>query len=472
MANTKVLLINPPNPERKYINRDLMGGMGVQISFGESSKSKFVAYLKSQSIKLPVLSLAYAAAVLDGFCEVKVIDAANTRLSRKKALELSESFNPEISFLASSTPGLLSEIDFGNQMKEKIGTKIGFIGETAAILSAEIFKKSNIDFIVKGEPESVVTELINTDKWNLVNGIAFKQDGRIIDNPRNPFIENLDDLPFPAWDYFPVDTYQYFPLIRKKPFLPVLASRGCPYGCIYCPYSANMGTKWRSRTPENVIEELERNIEDYKIKGVQFRDPLFAFDKRWTISLCNQMVDKKLDLEWGCETRADCLDVEIIKKMARSGCMAVNIGIESTDPKVLKNVKRKWFSLDGTKKIISLLNDFGIRVAGFFIIGLPGETKEGIEKTIDFSLSLDLSYAEYKIATPFPGTRLHDLAIQNNWIEEELSLAALTSYSATMRISDELTPAYMEKCCDRAFKNFYFRPKVIRREILRRCKLL
>lgn len=472
MNSTKVLLINPPNPEGKYINRDLMGGMGVHVSFGKSFKSKFVAYLKSQLIKLPVLSLAYIAAVLDGLCDIKVIDAANTGLSLEKTLDISEDFDPDIIFLASSTPGLLSEVELANKMKKRMDSKIGFIGETAAILSTEILKQSNADFIVRGEPESIVTELINSNEWNPLKGIIYKQNGTMITNGHRPFIENLDGLPFPAWKYFPVNKYKYFPLIRKKPFLPVLASRGCPYNCVYCPYVVNMGAKWRSRTPKNVIEELERNIEEYNIKGAQFRDPLFGFDKRWTLSFCNLMIEERINLEWGCETRIDCLDDEIIKKMAESGCRAVSTGIESTDPNVLKNAKRKWIPLDESKRIISMLNDVGIRVAGFFIIGLPGEAKESVEKTIDFSLSLDLSYAEYKIATPFPGTKLYDLAIQNKWIEKELSLDALTSYSATMKISDELTPECLEEYCDLAFKKFYFRPKIIIKEFLRRCEVL
>jgi radical SAM superfamily enzyme YgiQ (UPF0313 family) len=214
-----------------------------------------------------------------------------------------------------------------------------------------------------------------------------------------------------------------------------------------------------------VIDELVYFKEKYLVNAVQFRDPTFTLKKERVLQICEGMLQHRLSLEWGCETRVDCLDEALIEKMAEAGLKGVNIGIESSDRDVVRNVKRGWIDPDHIRKMVRCMTDHGIRVSGFFILGLPGENRKTIEKTLEFSVELPLTYAEFKIATPFPGTPLFDMAKNNHWIED-MKIVDYTSYIPSMRVSEEMDPNYLEKASNQAYRSFYMRPKKIVKELL------
>ncbi len=464
----KVLLLNPPS-ESGYISRDLMSGLGVNIKSKENFVDGLISHIKSAMRKMPVLSLGYLSAILNEVSDVRVIDAANLGMSADTLLIETQKMKPDFVFAASSIASLPFEAKLLEKIKELTGAKVGLIGDAASIFSDVVLRECDIDFIIKGEVETVAPKIVNRVKFQNIRGLSFKVKNKIIDNGNSTLTENLDTLPFPKWDGFPIKEYGYFPILKKKPFLTVLSSRGCPYGCIYCPYSTFMGRKWRARTPENVLIELKYLKDNYGVKSVLFRDPIFSLDKKRTLEICKGMVGGNLGIDWACETRADCLDEETLSSMAEANCKGINIGIESADPRVLSTAKRKSIDSEKIQKIISYTKDLGIKTTGFFIIGLPGETIESIKNTIDFSLSLGLSYAEYKIATPFPGTKLYEMCIKNGWVDEIETLSdfpAFTSYNAYIKLDNGLSPEYVEECCSNAFKMFYSQNKILSRELL------
>lgn len=465
---TRVLLLNPPN-ELGYLNRDFMSGLGVAIQTERNFMDGLISKLKAGRRKMPVLSLAYLSSILSKDTRIEVIDAANTEACAEDVINESVDIKPDFVFATSSIPSLYFEVKFLEKIKQSTDAIVGFIGEAASIFSEIILKKNNIDFIIKNEPEHIAKKIINEEDYSKIPGIVYKKDNKIKDTGNAQLIENLDELPYPRWDYFPINKYGYFPILKKKPFVTMLSSRGCPYGCIYCPYTTFMGKKWRARTPDNVIDEMIYIKHKFRIKSVLFRDPIFSLDKERVAKICEKMINDRINIEWACETRIDCLDENLLSIMAESGCKGINVGIESTNPKILSNVKRKNITKDQIKKTISQAKKNNIQITGFFIFGLPGETKKTIQDNINFSLSIGLDYAEYKIATPFPGTELYRICVKRGWVNKITDLSnfpSFTSYNAYIKLNN-ISKEQIERYCSEAFKRFYFRREIMLQEIIK-----
>jgi radical SAM superfamily enzyme YgiQ (UPF0313 family) len=462
----KILLLNPPSFDSLYINRDLMGGLGVNNAVKEGLSERVMSFFKARSIRLPVMSLVYAATVLKKDFDVTVIDAANLELSEAETIKQIEQQRPDMVISTTSISTLMKEAQLLETLKKQLNVTTALAGDAATDLAAEIMDQHPVDFIIKGdEPEFILKHLAQVESYKDLKGVVYRENGELRDTGEPETIMDLDTLPFPAWDLFPINSYRYFPILRRTPFLTVLSTRGCPYGCIYCPYTSNQGLKYRFRSAENVIDELRLLKEKYNVRAVQFRDPTFTIRKDRTHQICDGMIEHKLNLEWGCETRVDCLSEELIDKMVAAGLKGVNIGVESTDPDVIRNAKRGWIDPQRIEKTVRYMADNGIRVSGFFILGLPGESPRTVEETLKFAARLPLSYAEFKIATPFPGTPLYEMAKQNKWIDELPHLEQYTSYTPSMRISEELNPDYLKEASNRAYKAFYSKPKRIINEI-------
>lgn len=380
----KILLLNPPNIDSQYINRDLMGGLGVNIALRRRFSEKIMSYLKAKSIRLPVMSVVYCASVLAQSHDVTVLDAANLDLSSEETLRRIGQAKPDWVVSITSIAALFGEVELLAQVKKRFNPVIGLMGDAVTSFSDKIMKEFPVDFIILGnEPEGVMKTVAERGDYKGVPGILYREGGEVKGGGEPEAMTNLESLPFPRWDLFPIHSYRYFPILRRTPFVTVSSTRGCPYGCIYCPYTSNQGLKYRLRSAQNVIDELVHIKERYGIRAVQFRDPTFTLKKDRTKEICEGMIKNKLGFEWGCETRVDCLDEPLVQKMAEAGLKGVNIGIESSDPNVVRNVKRGWIDPNHIEKMVKCMNGLGIRVSGFFVMGLPGENRETIQKTLD-----------------------------------------------------------------------------------------
>lgn len=303
----RVLILNP-GTSKDYINRDQMGGMGQKISFGKSRLTGFLRNMKASFIRQPVLQLAYAATILSKKHKVKVIDALNENFSLNEVLKKVKEFKPDFVFIAVSAAEIKYEKFVAEHIKKIINAKIITIGDTI-VNSPELFTKP-FDISVIGEVEDVAEKVVENDKLEKVEGIIYWQNNKVKINKRKKLLtgEELDRLPFPNWNLFPYKKYRYYPLLYREPAVSMLSSRGCPFACYYCSYSKNEGKLLRLRGASNVVDELENNIEKYKIKASVFRDPLFTGDKARTSEICKQIINKGLDIVWSCETRPEVLD--------------------------------------------------------------------------------------------------------------------------------------------------------------------
>ncbi len=267
---------------------------------------------------------------------------------------------------------------------------------------------------------------------------------------------NLNDLPSPDFTSFPIKEYSYFPALREKPFLVLQASKGCPYSCFYyCPYGMMQGQNYRFRSAQKMIKDVEQLVEKYGVKGVQFRDPTFGIDKNQVKEFCNGLIDKKINIKFGMETRLDLLNKEVLDLMFEAGLRNINVGVETAAEDVAKMNNRKLIQVNHQEEIINYCKKLGIRVSAFYIFGLQGDTEDSIRKTIDYAVKLNTNVAQFTISCPYPGTKYYDELKVKNLITES-DFEKFNANNVVFKHSN-LSREQLLKLQDYAFRKYYFR---------------
>jgi magnesium-protoporphyrin IX monomethyl ester (oxidative) cyclase len=329
----------------------------------------------------------------------------------------------------------------------------------------ECLTDPNVNFIVRGEGEHTISELVdtleqgNTKNLERIKGIGFIKNGKtIITHPR-PEIQDLDSLPFPARHLLPMETY--FEAVKENPIRGVIrkrwttmiTSRGCPHECIFCSNHIVMGRKWRSRNPERVVEEIEHLIDTYKIEQIDFYDDNMTLKKKRVIEICDLIKERSINIKWYVPTgvRADTLDEELLTKMKDSGCRGLRIAPESGVQDVVNKIIKKNLNLKAVEKAVVLTNKLGIKLGVFFILGLIGETKENMKETINFAYKLRKLGANnfhFSIATPLYGTELYEQAMGGGFLEEGFSDEALAAAEPLIETAEFTTEELRELCLE------------------------
>ena len=373
---------------------------------------------------LPI-GLAYLAAVLEkAGVELIVFDCPALELDHKKLGEKLASFRPDVVGITAVTPTIDSAMLAAHTSKlalPKAPVILG--GPHATFADAQVLNGSpDIDIIVRGEGEQTILELLQTlfhsGDLQAVSGISFRKGKEIIRTPTRPFIQNLDDLPRPAYHYFALNKYQTF----KKSVLPILTSRGCPFQCAYCVSSRMAGKEFRAREPKLVVDELEWLRDTYNASAVSFYDDAFTYDNERAIKICDEIKRRKVGIPWDCQTRVDRISKEVLTKMKQAGCQLVSFGAESGCQKILDSVNKKT-TIELNEKAVKMAKDVGLSVAMSVIIGYPGETAESLKQTFDFIKRTKPDYVYLCLATPYPGTDLRKTL-------ENLGWAMSTDYSS------------------------------------------
>lgn len=270
------------------------------------------------------------------------------------------------------------------------------------------------DFVVCGEGELVVLNIFD----NLKKGIPLPTIKGVATKGKTDFsfdlIKELDSLPFPAWEELDLHKYGGIYPHRTKLELPMWTSRGCPFDCIFC--TRPHGRHRRHRSITSVINEIERNINEFGCESIAFIDETFIADLKWSSELFENIIRKGLNkkIKWSCETRVNIASPELFHLMKEAGCYYIFFGLESADDAILHNARKK-ITISQIKKAVNWAKDAGIIVSGSFIIGLPGETEETVRKSIGLAQELDLYSVTFPIAVPYPGTVLRKMAINREY---------------------------------------------------------
>ncbi|HZE88504.1 MAG TPA: radical SAM protein [Verrucomicrobiae bacterium] len=299
----------------------------------------------------------------------------------------------------------------------------------------------DVDFAMLGEGEiptmSLVRALEKGDE-NLLEGVAFIKDGKMVRAERKKYVEDLDSLPFPARHLLPMDKYlaisNAYLTTRRTPFTPMITSRGCPAKCTFCPVHAAWGKQWRARSPENVIAEIDELVNKYGIREIHFDDDNITLDKARAMKLFQMMIDRKYDLIWTAPSGIAlwALDDELIEKMAESGCYKLFMAIESGDEYVLKHIIRKPLKLKNVLPLAKKIRQMGIEMEAFFVVGMPGETREQLRQTFRFARELDADNTLYFYANPIPGSPLYDESLKHQYLSKEFDYTKLRVSTANL----------------------------------------
>lgn len=396
----KVLLINSPYGTNRIV-RDMAGGLGFD---------------GGDVTLLPPLELLYMATALKNKGhKAEIIDASNTGESADKILfGLAEGqFDAVIATV--SLPTIASDCEFVSRVRAAAGKKLKLLVKTSLAdhgLLKDILKRSKADLIIFGEADTAVCGIL---EGSVTDGCArYDASGKFVAG-KQLTVEDLDTLPLPDRSLIDNSIYKY-PLLGQG-LATVQTSRGCPFECYYyCPYALVQGRKYRFRSVANVTAEITDIVKRHLVKKILFRDATMTLKKDRTLELCAAL--EKLNIEWWCESRVDCLGEELLEAMKRSGCRGINLGIESGDTSLVESSK-KGLDFGHLSDIVSAAKRIGIRLHLLFMMGLPVETKRSFWKTYTLIKKLRPESVGVTIVTPFPGTPLYAEALKKGWIKDK-----------------------------------------------------
>ncbi|MBI2662855.1 radical SAM protein [Candidatus Woesearchaeota archaeon] len=459
--------------------------MDLLLIYPRLSKQESYQEIKvSDKIKgtLPPLGITTLAAYLiENKFNVGIIDPLVEGMSTNNLLNYIEEKKPSIIGFSVLTPTFEKAKDIAREIKKKYPDKIMIIGgHHITIFPKESVTENLFDIFVYGEGEITSLELMNflktnnydkhkifseTDHLKRINGLIFKENTEIITTSPRELIPDLDMLPFPARHLLKMEEYIPLPIEYKRlPAINMMVSRGCPFNCTYCSTHGTFGYKLRFRSPEKVIKEIKHIIEKYGAKQISFWDDVLTVNKKWIHQLCDLIIQEKLDIIWNCYAHANTVDDYTLKKMKQAGCFCIWYGIEAGDDFLLKMIN-KGTTLESIKKAVKLTHDNDIEVRGLFMIGLPGETPELAQKTINFAKELNVDYAQFSITTPHVGTKLYDDAHLYGTLKKDFS--RYTQHEAVFVPFGYKNKEEVEEMCRKAYRDFYHRPSYLLKQVLK-----
>jgi anaerobic magnesium-protoporphyrin IX monomethyl ester cyclase len=371
----------------------------------------------------PPIGVAYLASYLkkDDF-EVKLMDAYAKNHDISDIVKFIKAENPDflgISAVTSTINNALKYCEEAKKINPNIKTVLG--GAHPSIFPKEILRDhKQIDFIVEGEGELTISELLKAHQNNIelesIDGLTFRNGQNIIKNKKRDYITDLDSIPFPAWDLLPYDSYKM--KVRKGTTLYMLGSRGCPFNCDYCAISAFWRNQ-RRRSPQNIMSEIEHFSHIYDLFTIVFFDPMFCLKREWVISICKEIIDRGFNrYQYIGDGGIGFMDPEMLSYMKKANFMSIQFGIEFGSQKVLDSANKK-IKVEDAIDSVKMTKAAGINVSIAIMMGYPGETKETIEESIQLAKKLKPDHFGTTHVIPYPGTKLFEYCKNNNLLRTE-----------------------------------------------------
>ncbi len=364
----------------------------------------------------------YAVAVLkrEGI-KAKFLDAIAGELSTAQTMKQLKEMAPKIVVIETGTPSIYQDWRFAKLCKKELSALVLLAGPHVTALPVESLAHEYVDGVLLGEYEMTLLQVYhaymdNGDSWRRLAGIAAKdEEGNIINNGRRELIEDLDSLPYPERDDVPLFKYTD-PTCKKYPNVCLIASRGCPFRCIFCiePYVLYGKPSLRYRDPVAIVDEIEYVLKRYDVEEIYFDDSSFTTDKKKARAVAEEILKRGVKVYWSCMADAR-IDEETLRLMKRSGCHGVKFGVETASEHILRAIK-KPLKLEEVRRFVDLCRKVGIYTHGTFMFGLPGETEQTIKETMEFAYSLRATTYQFSVATPLPGTEFYEMAKQNGWL--------------------------------------------------------
>ncbi len=402
--------------------KDVAGGYGTVFEVGSSFRARLLERAKAHLADLPPLVFGHLSAQLRAAGH----DVSVCELEPEGPL-----VNADVAIVLSSIVDASAEAAVCSRLKTR-GVRTIVIGAYASARPEHYADFA--DAVVIGEPEALGAALLDAEGLVRAGDVA-----------------DLDTLPFPDWDPFPVERYRYAFLSWRGTTLPVASARGCAYGCGYCPWRVT--ARFRERDPERVAAEVRSLRDRYAVKGVAFRDPLFNLDRERVLALTRLL--SPIGVRFSAEMRADRLDEELLHELARAGLRSLEIGVESVDRAMLSKESRKPPSHAEVERVVSTAQRLGVRVICNYLLGLPDDDEASIRETVAWAKRLDSFAVQFTIATPYPGTTL-EARVRD--VRLPLAADAHTGFRPTFR-HPRIAPERLEELREWAYVGYHFRPR-------------
>jgi radical SAM superfamily enzyme YgiQ (UPF0313 family) len=422
------------------------------------------------------LGLAYIAAFLKTKgIEVSVIDAWAEQMSFEKLKERLSQKQADIVGIYIVSPRY-NEGKMTIELCRKVFPKamIAAGGPHPSAVPDEMLKENHgLDICVIGEGEITMYELAenlkNKSDLSTIDGIAFrnKQNNEIVRTRPRDFIKNLDELPFPARELFPLEKYKTHPPYgRKNPYFSIMTIRGCPFQCAYCSKDV-FKDNFRFASPKRVCDELEELISKYNAKEIHFYDDDFTINMERAGQICDEILKRGIKIRWSCTTRVDLVNEALLKKMKQAGCWMIAYGVESGNQKILDAIN-KGYTVEKVVESFALTKKIGILTLGYFMVGLPGETKETVQETLALAKKISPDFSSWGILVVYPGSRLFKFIKEGKYkgrlrtLDENGNLAGTFFGKGNyLLFEDNLTLKELREAVKRANIELYLRPKYI-----------
>ncbi len=395
----KILIVNPPSNDDS-INRDMAGGLGYSAGDGVVLAPLDLLNLAT-TLKKKRNEVVFVDAVAE---KIKYISYFNKLISDKSV---------EVVIGNLSLPTIDEDIEFYKKIRKDSGKIKIFIktGINYSQILEKIIKDTKVNGIIFTECDINIDKYISGEEKN---GLVTIEKGKVKIYPAGEVLENLDKLPIPTREITKINLYKY--LLLPGTVTTMQTSRGCPYPCsYYCPYPLVQGNKWRFMTAKRVVEEMSV-IKKMGINNILFRDATFTLDMNRAKDICKLIINKKLKINWWCETRINVLNEELIKIMKKAGCKGINVGVETMSENLIVSQGKPGVTLNDVIRIRKSAKKYGIKLHFLMIVGLPNDNVGGLYSTYKYLIKLKPESAGFSVITPYPGTKMFDQAIKEGLI--------------------------------------------------------
>ncbi|MBF0518191.1 MAG: cobalamin-dependent protein [Nitrospirae bacterium] len=454
-----IVFINPG--DRKYIYQEL----GSDYS----------------AIEPPFWIAAISAYLRNNGYDVAVIDINAESITSEELVRKVEQIKPLLiavivysSQPSASTQNMTIAENICKVLKEAVVCKVAMGGLHPSALPEQTLKEEAVDFVIEGEGQYTLMSLIDVLKSNSTNfaqvpGLWYHDSGEIKNNPVAPLSDNLCELlPVAAWDLLPMDKYKahnwhcFDNIEHRVPYGAIYTSLGCPYGCIFCCINALYGKPGiRFRSPEIVLKEITLLVEKYNIHNLKIIDELFVLNKKHYMAIVDMLVQRGYGLNIWAYARVDTIEPENLKRMKLAGINWLALGIESANPEIRDGVSKRM-RLKDIKSVVRTIQDEGIRVIGNYMFGLPDDTLDSMQETLDMSMDLNCEFANFYCAMAYPGSKLYEIAVSKNWqLPKRWADYSQHSYEMISLPTKHISAVEVLKFRDDAFHKYFENPSYL-----------
>lgn len=436
------------------------------------------------AIETPSLTALFATYVRQKGASTAIVDAAALNLDPKQTADYIQAhYEPTLIVVSvygfqpsASTQNMTVAGAICREIKKAMPqAQILMTGTHPAALPERTMKEEVVDFVCSQEgPQTIwgVFEVLSGKANDLANvpSLFYRRGMEIVSTPKGPLLDDLNtEMPGAAWDLLPMDKYRahnwhcFDRKLQRQPYASIHTSLGCPYRCTFCCINAPFGkSSYRLWDPEVVIKEIDVLVNTYNVRNIKFVDEMFVLHPKHVNRICDLLIQRNYDLNIWAYARVDTVRDEFLEKLYKAGIRWLALGIESGSKHVRDGVEKGRFGTEDILRVVKNIQNAGINVIGNYIFGLPDDTFESMQETLDLAIEANCEFANFYCAMAYPGSKLFDMAIKEGWELPETWLGfSQHAYESRPLRTEKLTAAEVVEFRDKAFATYFSSPRYL-----------